>query len=1024
MIIPNLDKRNEKDIIAQIKDLAKQFVPEWNFSETTPDFGVIFAKVFAKMFLDTITRYNKMPYNHYAEFLNVIGANAYPPIPASGMVTAKLRDMNVIAYEGANTTDSVFVKKDEQLYAISSTKFGRFIFNTTAPMVVTFNEITAAIVTCGSKDVIYTAYKSDDEENDFRIFNFLKEDGIQKHEIYFKNNEIFSLSENRECVVTFEDNTSVEKQNILNDFFSDTNNIDWQYFRDNEWRTFEHVEPYKNAGVLLRSESKADSFKFEVKAPDPMAPIIISGVPEKKCDPYCIRAKLKNVLLKGINFSGVFCMSKETKLFPEKLYSGMNELALEEIFPFGETYNIYDNFSISSPVFLKKNADVEISIEYNFIEVESDIKFDYSANVVYKNLMDKIDFQQPEPPKTEIKEVIWEYWNGKSWCRLFKGHEYEDAFCVEKKTDEPITIKFKCPEDLEEDYVMGPSIRVRPTKIKNLNVVNAIIASPFIKNIKIKYSYEKNPQLIKNVYVSSNSQRKEFEIDGKKVHNILDKVLDDEPMTYFCMKKPLDRAPIKIFFEVDTVREDLPVVIWQYAAQNKDGSIVWKSMDVIDLTSNFHHSGIVTVMGKKDFAFTNLFGKEGYFFRIVNKDKEYLKKDKVYMFPKINNILFNTVEVQQVETVTEETFMVQKGEKNKVYKLLRDGALNVDVYVNEFEKVTSEEQEELMNCKENQPVYDDFGNLKELWVKWKSVLNIKTAQPEDRVYEVDYLEGSIKFGDGRYGKIPSHQSGYNVRVSYQVSDGSLANIDEGKITGFYALPIAAEKVTNFKPMFGGIDKETSNECKDRVMKQIPGVGRIVSLSDFEDQVRCFCRDVDRIKCIPHVNKLSQEEFGMISIAVVPKNNFENQNYFLSVEKNIKSFLKDKVSLNLLSGSKISVFEVSYVKVSVQIEAMIESYDYYQQVYQNLNQKIETFLNPIKGNFDGGGWDIGCIPTKEAINNCVRDVEDLTYVKNINVFYKMKDHLSGETYVDEEFLDSQKFVVPMFDEATIDLSVYR
>ena len=54
MIIPNLDKRKESDIVSQIKYLAKQFVPEWNFTEENPDFGVIFSKVFSKILFHVI----------------------------------------------------------------------------------------------------------------------------------------------------------------------------------------------------------------------------------------------------------------------------------------------------------------------------------------------------------------------------------------------------------------------------------------------------------------------------------------------------------------------------------------------------------------------------------------------------------------------------------------------------------------------------------------------------------------------------------------------------------------------------------------------------------------------------------------------------------------------------------------------------------------------------------------------------------------------------------------------------------
>lgn len=1028
MIVPNLDNRCESDIINQIRKLSKQFVPEWNFSEKNPDFGVIFSKVFARMFLDTITRYNKMPYNHYAEFLNVIGANSYPPVPSTGMVSIKFFNQSggIIAYQNAKGSETCLIKKGEILYAVAVGQgMGRFLYRTTEPMLAMFNEVEKAFVTCGEKNIAYEAYDIENKENDFRIFNFLKEDGRKKSYIYFKQDELFNFNENKEVMLVFKDNTSNEKQKFLVDLFSNPDSVEWEYFSEGKWKKFEKIERYEDEGIVLKPATCSERFKFVLRERQPFEPVIIDATKAANPDPYLIRANVKNVPKQGINFNAALSFSKETELEPEALRCGMNEVALTEIYPFQERFNIYDNFTITSPAFSKKNADIEIEIDYKFIKIEPDAVYNIANNPIYRNFMDKMDFEEPPPPETEIREVTWEYWNGKSWVRLFKGHEFEDAFNVSSKKDEPVIVKFKCPEDLQVEYTYGAAIRVRPTKFKNLNAVGAAYISPFINSIKIRYNYENSPQLIRTVFVEDDSKKRQIDFDGNTVQNILNRVLEDEPMTYFCINRPMNKSLIKMFFEIDNVREDLPGVIWQYAAKGKGGSVVWKPLDVIDLTSNFQHSGIVTIMGEhNDFAKTECFGKEGYFFRIVSKDKEYLKKNKIHMFPKILNVLYNTVGIEQIETVTDESFIVQRGEKNKEYKLLRDGALNIEVYVNEFEKVTSEEQEMLISCKDNKPVYDEKGHLSELWVKWNSVTNIKTAGPNDRVYEIDYLNGKIRFGDGRFGRIPSPQQGYNIRVSYQVSDGNIANVDAEGIMGFYALALAAEKATNLSPMVGGIAKETEDECKERVMKQIPGVGRIVSLKDFEDQVKCFCRDVDRVKCLPHINRMSQKDYGLISIAVVPKSNFQDQNYFLAVERNIRRFLKDKVSLNLLGGSKISIFEANYVMISVNLEAIIESYDYYQQVYQNLNQKIETFLNPTNGNFDGGGWEIGSIPSKEAINNCIRDIPNLSYIKNINVFYKVKDEVLGETYIDEESLDGQKFIVPLFDEAAIDISVYR
>ena len=66
--IPNLDNRDYSKLLEEVKELARQYTPEWNFDEKSSDFGVVFSKIFCKMMENTISKYNKTSYNHYLTY--------------------------------------------------------------------------------------------------------------------------------------------------------------------------------------------------------------------------------------------------------------------------------------------------------------------------------------------------------------------------------------------------------------------------------------------------------------------------------------------------------------------------------------------------------------------------------------------------------------------------------------------------------------------------------------------------------------------------------------------------------------------------------------------------------------------------------------------------------------------------------------------------------------------------------------------------------------------------------------------
>ena len=90
MQTPKLDGRDRRDIMDQLKALARSYVPEWRWDEEHPDAGMVLAHVYAAMMENPVSKYNRTMYNHFLSFLNLLGTRLLPPAPAEGMVTVEV----------------------------------------------------------------------------------------------------------------------------------------------------------------------------------------------------------------------------------------------------------------------------------------------------------------------------------------------------------------------------------------------------------------------------------------------------------------------------------------------------------------------------------------------------------------------------------------------------------------------------------------------------------------------------------------------------------------------------------------------------------------------------------------------------------------------------------------------------------------------------------------------------------------------------------------------------------------------
>ena len=125
---------------------------------------------------------------------------------------------------------------------------------------------------------------------------------------------------------------------------------------------------------------------------------------------------------------------------------------------------------------------------------------------------------------------------------------------------------------------------------------------------------------------------------------------------------------------------------------------------------------------------------------------------------------------------------------------------------------------------------------------------------------------------------------------------------------------------------------------------------------------------------------------------------------------------------LLTGmDQVDIFEVRYVEIYVVVDAVIADYNLYHEVHQAISRRLAEFLDPITGNFNGQGWEIGQLPGRELIYNSIKTVKNIKWIRGLHLFTYVVTE-KGRQAVEFGEIRRDPFTVPVCGEPEINLTV--
>lgn len=979
----------DKELIELMKDKAKSYVPEWRFDDEYMDIGTALALVYARMHSKTVNKFDQILKKYRVIFLNELNAQLLPAIPASGYVWFSLVNDEV---EGVRLPANTVISAQSE-----ETDMGVISYRTMDDVYVSPARLSAIFQTCDEEDTIIQVYSSGQEQTDLVLFD-LKKPNLQKHLLYFAHEAAFYMKESAWIQLSFYQRGSYLVDQELIKKMADPESMRFTYSSASGDQTFEEVKYHDGTILLYKSMGQPPLVKSEVDG--------VSG--------YYIRCEAVDMeRFRNLEIDRLEIRTWGREILPDSIYANGIESSRKRYFPFGERITTFNEVYFGSrEVLLKKGAAAVLAFHLEFTKIPLDYNVENDP-VKWEWIMKRADFKQDPEYDVTIEEVLWEYYNGTGWARLFPDQRYQDVFRPPyDSTGSYQKIEFICPDDLEPLVVNSCEscyIRARVMKVNNLFKMKGAYITPILENTIFEYDYQGREVLPEHMVSCNNLEYQQ--ICRPAVKNTAFRPFTQtgiaKPALYLGFAAPLTEGPLKIYFKMkDNLLLKEPSFLWEYY----NGSN-WKELNLIDETRCFSKSGLVTMMGRPDFAKKRMFAKEQYWLRITILNQSYDRSGRNSAFPVVQGIYMNTTKVMNVDKIMTELLQMEIYQENRQFQLTDKKIIRAAIYVNEVNELTAGEMQQLIADQRMEPVYDQTGVLTEAWVRWNQKEDFLDSDEGSRDYVLDKNDGIIIFGNGRHGRIPPVSTSMNIRAEYLCGGGEHTNVPENCIRQLNQEVGFINQISNPEALTGGCNMETLNDALARNSARIRHQNRAITIRDYEDLAHEASRSIRRVRCFSGYDRYGRRCPGAITLVILQKDFRNGRGRFAAIKDEVENYLQKRADVNVLCLGRLAVIEPEFTELSVRAEIVVSGYPDAFQVKQQVYERLRRYLDPLTGNVHNQGWEIGQIPNNIQIKNAISNIPGLLFIRNLYIS-AFADGSRGRREVDPLEMARSLFVLPV------------
>ncbi|CAG7638769.1 hypothetical protein PAESOLCIP111_03975 [Paenibacillus solanacearum] len=998
---PMIDERNMAELLQQIKQMAPFYTPEWRFRPEDPDPGTALSLLFAHLLEGNIRRLNQVPHKSFLTFLNRFQIGLAPARPALAQVTFHLT-------EGA--PEPVLVEKGTALAVAVPGDPEPVLFETVQPLLLTPAKLTDMLTVSPEQDRIVRLASAG-------ALSSLSPDGSgvalfggegqneQEHVMYIRHDTLFLLRHPAYLELRIHHSRHAHAADEAVQLLTDPSRVRWEYYSGGAWIPFDRVY---GQGPLIRL------VKLSRMSIDPVELQGLNGSWIRSRAVSMGRqgeAPLGKVQLDRIEMKSEFAAAgDEEGIPPDRLYFNDMQVDPERCLPFGDMFAQFGLFYVSSQEALSKRGAL-ISIRFDAEFTPYRLLPDRPPQIQWKPIMKRHEIEKTEiPDPVTIAAVMWEYWNGSSWVTLPVEAQAKKLFGEPWEGVEARELTFLCPDDLREVFVNAEEnywIRGRIVQISNAYSPNAIYYAPVISNVRLRFGYDRpaiTPQTLLLLNNLDWSERASEAQTGSVPFRPFAALEGRSPALWFGFDSPPEQGPISLYMHLSPRRvaeRDKPVMEWEY--MKKAGSeVVWSSLSAADDTNGFTQSGSVRFIGPHDMVRAVRFGAARYWIRAVNRDGRYDRAEEARHAPRALSVLPNTTLVVQQQTVSNEyprrVEVLDRAEEQLTdyYVLSRTPLLSEEVWVDETGMLSGDEISALEQTGAPVEIIRDSGQqVMQVWVRYEPVSQLLRSGPEDRHYVMDRATGRLAFGDGRNGRKPAGAGEEHVRVTYATGGGVRGNVPAGAMMSLQSSIAYIDRVTSPYPAAGGCDAGSVEEAIVRGPKRFTHRGRAVTCEDFEWLTREAHPNVAKVKCLPNVNVKLEKEPGSLCVVVLPKSGTDGA-HFLELKRTVEASLLRRAASALAFPGRLQVIGPAFLEIGVQAVVWVKHMDDVVPVEREISRKLNMFLDPLVGNADGRGWNIGQIVHSSMFYALLKSVGPVVHIPQLALdVVKLEDGMRTE-----------------------------
>jgi predicted phage baseplate assembly protein len=326
-------------------------------------------------------------------------------------------------------------------------------------------------------------------------------------------------------------------------------------------------------------------------------------------------------------------------------------------------------------------------------------------------------------------------------------------------------------------------------------------------------------------------------------------------------------------------------------------------------------------------------------------------------------LTINSVLAQHSQHLTNEIVGSSNGRKNQVFKALRTPIIG-DVVLQVRE------------------VDDD-------WVTWNEVDTLAASRAETRDFTVDRSTGELRFGDGRFGRIPLPGAN-NVRLhQYATGGGRLGNQPAKAIAQMRNAVPSVESVVNLEPATGGLDAEDAARVRAHASAWLRHRDRAVCADDFADLALKASPEVARAICVagrdlgvaaPDGIRELETQPGVVSTIVIPRTTDPSPQPSLDLLKTVKDYIDARRS----PAGRLVIVGPTYTRVSVRLQVMPTVGWPPDGVANECKRRIAEFLHPLAGGPNGCGWALGQRPHRSDLYGLLDAIDGVDFVRGLSL----------------------------------------